>query len=474
MITRVVGGVGVGLRGWCRWVGVRHRWGIRRQSMLVAGVVVTVALLVGAAVLLVVLQDSLISAARSNLSVRATDVARLLEEQGVAETQKTVLEDRRGGEQIQVLDPDGRVVVASDRRLRTAPMSGLRPGPGATASEKIPQVAALGDTDEFLVAARGIALEDRPYVVLAAVPVQVQTDTVRTVAVFLLAGTPPLVALVVVAVWLLVGRSLQAVDRIRRQVAAIDAQRLGTRVEVPATADELAELASTMNAMLDKLELSDRSQRAFFSDASHELRSPLSTLVTTAEVASRDPSGRSWVELQGTVLTESQRLQALVEDLLTMAKVDADGLRMVMVDVDLEDVVEREVRRLALVSQIMIHTHLEPVRVVGDELRLAQVVRNLLDNAARHARSTVTVWTQVEAGTAQVWVDNDGDPIAPEERERIFDRFVRLDAARSVDSGGSGLGLPIARALIEAHGGSLEVTALDDGSRFRIQLPVRS
>lgn len=448
-------------------------WGIRRQSVLVAVVVVTVALLAGGALLLIVLQSSLISSARSNLTLRATDVARLVQEQGVAETQATVTEDRRGAEQIQVLDPTGRVVVSTDRRLRVRPLSALRPPPGQSASEEIPTLEPLGDTDEYLVSARGVEKEGRAYVVLAAAPVQIQTDTVRTVGLFLLAGTPPLVALVAVAVSMLVGRSLQTVDRIRRQVAEINAQRLDDRVEVPPTGDEIAALAATMNTMLDRLEHADRSQRDFFSDASHELRSPLSTLITTSEVASVDTTGRTWVEMQGTVLREARRMQALVEDLLTLAKVDSHGLRMRAEDVDLEDVVVREVDRLRMVSGVRVQTLLEPARVTGDDMRLAQVLRNLLDNAARHAFSTVTVGLRRLPGQVVVWVDNDGDPIPSAQRERIFERFVRLDLSRSTDRGGSGLGLAIARELVTAHGGTLVATEAVGACRFQITLPTK-
>ncbi|MDX6223796.1 MAG: hypothetical protein QOE64_172 [Frankiales bacterium] len=454
--------------------GARDVWGIRKQSALIAVVVVTAALLGGVAVLLLVLQSSLTSAARTSLAVRSTDVARLLEEQGVDETQVTVGEDRRGGEQVQVIGPDGRVVVSTDRRLRSQPMSTLRPAPGGSASEELASLAPLGDTDDFLLNARGVTVGGGDYVVLVAVPVQVQADTVRTVGLFLLGATPLVVALVGAAVWVLVGRSLQTVDRIRRQVSEIDARRLDERIEVPATADEIAALASTMNVMLDRLERFDRWQRAFFSDASHELRSPLATLVTTAEVASLDPTGRTWLEMQQVLLAESRRLQILVEDLLTIAKVDAGGLRMDAEDVDLEEVLDGEVRRLRTVSDLRVRADLQPVRVTGDEMRLAQVLRNVLDNAARHAVTTVAVETHRRGGEVVVWVDDDGDPIPLADRERVFERFVRLDASRSVDSGGSGPGLAIARAVVTAHGGSIVATEVDGRCRFEIVLPIQA
>ena len=305
---------------------------------------------------MLVLQSSLSSAAWSDLAVRASDVARLLTEEGVSETQSTLAEDPHSGEQVQIVNSSHHVVAWSTRGLRSDPISSLRPAPGKTAKEQLPLVPALGYDDEVLVSARGVELHEQHYVVLVAAPLEVQTDTLRTVGLLLLAAAPLFVALVAVAVWVLVGRSLNTVERIRRQVSEIDGRRLHERVEVPPTGDEIAALASTMNRMLDRLEDSDNSHRAFFSDASHELRSPLSTLVTTAEVASLDKSGKTWLDMQHTVLNESSRMQSLVEDLLTLAKVDAHQLQLDIQDVDLEDILDSEIKRLRTVSNLQITT----------------------------------------------------------------------------------------------------------------------
>jgi signal transduction histidine kinase len=446
------------------------RWGIRKRSVLSAAVVVTFSLLVGGAFLLLVLQSSLISAARSNLAVRASDVAKLLEEEGIQETHSTLAEDRRSGEQVQILDAQDRVVAWSSRRLRAEPISALRPAPGRTAREELPPVPAFGD-DEVLVNARGVQVHDQAYVVLVAAPLEVQTSTLRTVGLLLLGAAPLLVALVAAAVWVLVGRSLQTVERIRRQVAEIDGRRLHERVEVPPTGDEIAALAATMNQMLDRLEHSDHSHRAFFSDASHELRSPLSTLVTTAEVASLDATGKTWLDMQQTVLGESSRMQSLVEDLLTLAKVDADQLQLDVQDVDLEDVLDAEIRRLRTVSDHQITAELRPARVRGDERRLTQVFRNLLDNAARHAESTIIIRMDQRPGEVVVSVDNDGEIISPQDRTRVFERFARLDASRSTDGGGSGLGLAITREIMIAHRGTVAATESNGWCRFRVVVP---
>ena len=446
------------------------RWGIRKRSVLSAVVVVTFSLLVGGAFLLLVLQSSLISAEWNNLALRAGDVARLLKEEGVRETQSTLAEDRRSSEQVQIIDSSNRVVAWSARRLRGEPISALRPAPGKTAKEELVRAPALGEDDEVLVSARGVEVNDQAYVVLVAEPLEVQTDTLRTVGLLLLAAAPLLIALVGVAVWVLVGRSLKTVERIRRQVAEIDGQRLSERVEVPPTGDEIAALAATMNQMLDKLERSDSTHRAFFSDASHELRSPLSTLVTTAEVASMDDTGKTWLDMQQTVLNESSRMQSLVEDLLTLAKVDAHQLQLDIQEVDLEDVLDSEITRLRTVSSLQINAELQPARVRGDERRLSQVFRNVLDNAARYAKSAIIVKMERLPDEVVVSVDNDGEIISAQDRSRVFERFARLDASRSSDRGGSGLGLAISREIMLAHGGTVVASEWNGWCRFEVIL----
>jgi signal transduction histidine kinase len=223
--------------------------------------------------------------------------------------------------------------------------------------------------------------------------------------------------------------------------------------------------------MLDRIEHSDHLHRAFFSDASHELRSPLSTLVTTAEVASLDATGKTWLDMQQIVLRESSRMRSLVEDLLTLAKVDADQLLLKVEDVDLEEVLDAEIRRLRKVSDHQIIADLRPARVRGDERRLTQVFRNLLDNAARHAESMIVIRMEQPSDEVVVSVDNDGEIISSQNRNRVFERFARLDASRSTDGGGSGLGLAISREIVSAHAGTVLATECDGLCRFRVALP---
>jgi signal transduction histidine kinase len=448
------------------------RWGVRRRSVITAVVVVGAALAVGSAVLLWLLQSALVSTARDGVLARAQDLSTLLAEQGVGEARQNLRDSNRPGEDAQVLDSAGRVVAASDDRL-TAPLSMLRPGPGQSADLVLQDLPALGDTDDYLVGAVGVLIDGEPFVVQVAAPVQVQTNTIQTVALFVLGAIPLILVLVGVSVWALVGRSLLSVERIRQQVATIDSQRLAERVEVPPTGDEIASLATTMNTMLGRLDASDQAQKAFFSDASHELRSPLSTLVTTAEVASADPTGRTWVQTQSTIVSETKRMQFLVEDLLTLAKADSQALVRRLAEVDLEDVLDREIRRLRTLTSHRLVVDLEPARVRGDADRLAQVFRNVFDNAVRHAASSVAVSTVLDDHVVRVRVDNDGSPIDVAQRERVFERFVRLDESRSRDGGGSGLGLAISAAIMRVHGGTIVTTDTPSGwCRFEITLPL--
>lgn len=451
-------------------------WGIRKRSVLVAVAVVGIALTVGAAVLVALLESALIDTTRSALVIRANDVAVLLQEQDLADAEQTILEDRHVGQQVQVIDSTGNVIITSNWRIGSEPLSDLRPAPGKTATSTLPGIPAFADDDDdddYLVAARGITLNDKPCVVMVAAPVQVQADTIRTVSEFLLGATPLLLLLVGAAVWVFVGRSLKTVDRIRQQVADIDARRLAQRVDVPATRDEVAALATTMNTMLDRLQESDLSQRSFVSDASHELRSPLATLITTAEVAAADPTGETWTELQDTVLAELKRMRLLIENLLTLARSDAGGLSLRMAEVDLDDVLDAEIQRLRTVGNKTVTTSLQPVRIMGNADRLSQVFRNLFDNAERHAQSTIAISMRLEDRHVLVLVDNNGAPIAAAERERVFERWVRLDESRSRDVGGSGLGLAISAEIVKAHGGSIQTSETPQGwCQFEVSLPV--
>lgn len=447
-----------------------RRLGVRARSVLVAVAVVLVALIIGISGLLVTLVSGVEQTAAANARARAAEVVAQLSTDGLAATEQAISDRTHATSIVQILDANGTVLRASTDDVAGTPMSGDRPDEGDYATSEVDLDIQHGAGGEWKVVTAATAVDDDTYYVQAAVPISAQRDTVRTVAIFLLAGTPMLLGAVAVAVWMLVGRALRSVEQIRATVADIDAHRLSERVDVPPTHDEIAALASTMNTMLDRLQAADQAQRAFVSDASHELRSPLATISTAGELAvTADPARQA--ELLTTMNAEIARLRGLVENLMTLARADAADLAT-SVDVDLDDLVAAEARRLRLTGQVTVLTEFSPVRVVGDGQRLAQAVRNLVDNAARHATSTVRLTLTGDTEHAQIWVDNDGPVVPRAQREHIFDRFTRLDEARTRDAGGSGLGLAITRAAVRAHGGTAAVVDAPDGwCRFEIRLP---
>jgi len=226
-----------------------------------------------------------------------------------------------------------------------------------------------------------------------------------------------------------------------------------------------------MNAMLERLETGSDRQRRFVGDASHELRSPLATIRAAHEIAALHPDSRDWTATGRDVLAELDRLDHLVDDLLLLARADEHGLRLRTVDVDLEDLLNRETGRLRKLGRLTVTVAAPPARVQGDPVQLARALRNLVDNAARHAEGRVDLRLQAVGENVAVEVEDDGPGIPEADRERVFERFVRLDESRTRASGGTGLGLAIAREISTAHGGSVSVEAGARGARFVLVLP---
>jgi signal transduction histidine kinase len=277
-------------------------------------------------------------------------------------------------------------------------------------------------------------------------------------------------------------RALAPVERIRREVEQITGHRLDRRVPEPESRDEIHRLARTMNQMLGRLEDSRTRQQQFVADASHELRSPLASIRQTAEVARAHPDALPEGELAEAVLEESARMQRLVEQLLLLTGADEGAVARAHHDVDLDDLALAEARRIgrsgaggsgAGRSGLAVETSgVGAGRVRGDRTALAQVVRNLADNAARHADRTVTFGVHESRDGVDLVVEDDGPGIPDDQRERVFERFARLDEARARDAGGSGLGLAIVREIVAAHGGTVTVSSSAlGGARFVVRLP---
>ncbi|MGB5833690.1 MAG: ATP-binding protein [Thiohalocapsa sp.] len=332
------------------------------------------------------------------------------------------------------------------------------------------RVEALTDPDNWSRTKLMVSTSKGDYVLVASTPFDtIHRDiTILTAAMWL--GLAVLVALNAIVAWVVTGSALRPVSRIVEHVRCITDRTLGERVPEPKSGDEIETLAKTMNGMLVRLEAGVRSQRQFVSDASHELRSPITAIITEAEVALGHPGAGDFKVAVQVALAESKRLERLVGDLLTIASADENHRETHHV-LDLDDLLLEEAQRI---NRIPVRTvKVSAARVKGNTDQLSRLVENLLSNAARHARSVIDLALSSVDGKAVLTVDDDGLGVAKADRERVFERFTRLEESRCRDAGGTGLGLALVRAVTYAHGG--EVSLIDGpltGARFRVILPL--
>lgn len=376
------------------------------------------------------------------------------------------------GEQtaVQVVNPAGQVVAASQVLAGQPPMSTLRPPAGRTAWQE-KYLPTAGKDDRFRIAATTVATGAGNRTVLVAQSLRPVNETLELLSSATAVAVPLLALIVGAATFYFVGRSLHPVEAIRGRVAGITGRDLRARVPVPAARDEVAALADTMNAMLDRLQAASQAQRRFVADASHELRSPLATLQVGLEVMTPQSATAGQIErLRG----ETERIARLVNDLLLLARADEHELRPRRTDVDLDDVAYRQRQRLrGRRPDLSVEANVAPVRVNGDPHQLDRAVANLCENAGRHARSRVAITVRADGTSAILTVDDDGPGISRADRERIFDRFVRLDDSRARQDGGSGLGLAISREIVQGHGGTVHAAASPlGGARLELRLPL--
>ncbi|MER6619279.1 HAMP domain-containing sensor histidine kinase [Streptomyces sp. NPDC000931] len=461
---------------------------VRARATLGATLVVAVALVVAGTAVLLSLRSNLIGEAGTQAERSARAVASEL----AARTPYDKLSGLDGDDSpVQIVDEDGRLVAASEdlRRITGTATADVTPqspkpddddsgddsddsdeslAPGEIAAETTfsnGSATVDGDTEDYRFAAVEVETDDRGRLTVhAGAPLAAEHGAVRTALTVMLIGFPLLFGVVAGVTWLVTGRALRPVEGIRSEMAAITASEdLARRVPEPATHDEIARLARTTNETLAALEASVERQRRFVADASHELRSPIASLRTQLEVAAAHPE---LLDLDGAV-EDTVRLQHLAADLLLLARLDA-GERPADARVDLSALAREEAA-----GRTGVTVDAEPAEVTGSRGQLGRVLANLLDNARRHARSRVTVTVRREGDRAVLGVADDGEGVAEADRERIFERFVRLDAARSRDDGGAGLGLAIARDVALRHGGTLTASASPaGGALFELRLPL--
>ena len=372
----------------------------------------------------------------------------------------------------QVVDDEGAVVLTSVKAVRT-PMVDPAVQPGELRVTVVDTVPGIDQHGFAIAAADADGLDGRRYTVLVAVETRVQSTALGRSTEFALIGAVGLVALLGAVTTFAIGQALRPVERMRDQVESIAASAPAPVLEIPPGRDELAKLAETLNRVLERLRRADEARRAFVADAGHELRSPLATIRVLLDRLGEDrPPEERRVTAQR-ASTEVDRLATLVDDLLTLASADEEHtLPIAHVDVDLDDVVLAEAGVLRA-RGMPLTVRVEPARVQGDAPRLGRVVRNLLENAGRHCEHAVRVRLAGDGHDVVVDVDNDGPPVAEEDRTRIFGRFVRLDDSRTRDTGGTGLGLAIVAEIVKAHGGTVRATEAPDGwCRFSVRLPL--
>ncbi|MFI2375747.1 sensor histidine kinase [Streptomyces sp. NPDC018964] len=466
---------------------------VRARATLGATLVVAVALVAAGTAVLLSLRSNLTAEA----GTRAERSARAVASELAARTPYGALSGLDGGDgPVQIVDEDGKLAAGSEdlERISGTATTEVTPRPSAPGDDDDDDAddsdgsgdsdeslapgeighettfsngsATIdGDTEDYRFAAVEVESPDHGRLTVhAGAPLAAEHSAVRTALTVMLIGFPLLLVIIAVVTWLVTGRALRPVEGIRGEMAAITASEdLARRVPEPATHDEIARLARTTNETLAALEASVERQRRFVADASHELRSPIASLRTQLEVAAAHPE---LLDLDGAV-EDTVRLQHLAADLLLLARLDA-GERPADGRVDLSALAREEAA-----GRTGVTVDAEPAEVTGSRGQLGRVLANLLDNGRRHARERVTVTVRREGGWAVLGVADDGEGVAEADRERIFERFVRLDAARSRDDGGAGLGLAIARDVAVRHGGTLTAGAAPaGGALFELRLPL--
>jgi signal transduction histidine kinase len=452
----------------------RFRPGVRLRSSLAAVAVVGLTMLVAAPVMVFSLHQSLVRDTELSAGLRAEQLKNELVTNGPTAVQD-LLRTARGERSVaQVVDANGRVVASSVDLDGLPEMTHVAPPPSGrrTTVEAAPD---RHDGDHYLVIARGAKVKGQRYVVLVGESLAGADRSTRSLAVILAAFLPLLLVVVGGATYLVVGRSLRPVEAIRAKAAVVSSQALSDRFPEPEVHDEIGRLALTMNDMLERLQRAQDAQRRFVADAGHELRSPLATLRSILEVGLVHPGTRT-TESTEAMLAETERLQRLVDDLVVLAR-SGEGPRRTEEDVDLEDLVQDERGRVRATTNLLVDGDLVPLQVRGDRHELAQMLRNVVDNGVHQATSRMTIEVRhVDEGigpVAVLAVGDDGQGIPEPDRDRVFDRFVRLDSARARHEGGSGLGLAIVRELAGRHGGSVRIGDSPlGGALVEVRLPM--
>jgi len=445
-----------------------RRFGLRIRVAAVACVTVGVALTVGAVLLVTMLRGRLDHAATTAANLRARDIAALAEA-GALPRQLALPGEETAF--VQVVDAAGSVIASTENISGEPAISTSRPIGSKALKLTIP-IPPL-DQRSMRVIAINATTNAGALTVYAGENLDNAHNTTTAVVTLLAIGLPMLLLIVAGVTWWAVGRTLRPVRDITSTMADITTSDLHRRVEVPSARDEIGQLAATVNATLARLDVSVEQQRRFVADASHELRGPLAALRADLEISITHPEGTAWQTVARDTLGDVERLQSLTDDLLVLARIDSE-LPRPHAPIDLAFIVAdalQAVRRQDI--QITTQGLDTPAIAAGDDFQLRRMVRNLIENAEEHAASHVNLTLQTTPGLVRLSVADDGPGIPPADRQQIFERFVRLDSARTRDSGGTGLGLAIVHDVVATHRGTITITDTEPhGSTFTVDLPV--
>lgn len=446
-----------------------HRRGMTVRVRIIFGVAVVFALaLVAASMFLLTRQRaSLTDDIETTIRLRADDLAAALEGGSLPSSIAIPFEDASF---VQIVDATGAVVRSSPNIEGETAVATFNPGGSRTAARTLRDLP-IGD-GPFRVVAETVGAGASGFTVYVGGSLEPVGDAVHDLLVALALGAPALLAVVIALTWVAVGRALSPVEQIRAEVDSINESVLHRRVPQPPGDDEIGRLAATMNNMLARLEDAAVRNRRFLADASHELRSPLAGIRSQLEVDLTHPDRADWQTTERDVLDETLHMQRLVDDLLTLAALDEPSSPSRHDVLDLDELLLTECRRLRTRGKVTIDARgVRAAQTTGDAASLGRAIRNLLDNAERHATETVTVSLAENDSEIRIVVSDDGPGVPTADREWIFQRFARSDESRSRDGGGRGLGLAIARDITAAHGGTLGLEDSAAGAAFVISLP---
>lgn len=444
-----------------------RRRSLRTRLTASATAVLALGITSAAALLLWRVQVSL----RTELDATVTNEAALIAASNVPDTGRLPA-GTPAAAAIQVIGPHGEVRASSANIDGEPALFAFPPAASGRISIRTIPTTPLGDNGAYRVAALTVGRTGET--VYVALPLAQAQNVMTTLLGLFVLGVPLGTGALGLVTWLLVGGALRPVETLRAQAASITATSGQRRVEVPQSADELARLAATLNALLGRLDDASDRQRQFVADAAHELRSPVTSLQTQLEVANRLTAGSDQVTVPRSLAADANRLSHLVDALLALARMDAHPT-LQRHALDLDDLVHAEVASLrARTEHLLDSSGVQPVQIYGDAGLMSGVVRNLFDNADRHARRVITVSLRRVNDHAELIVADDGPGIPPADRSRVFERFTRLDQGRARDAGGAGLGLALVSTAVVAHGGQVWITDADPGAEFHVTLPVDS